>query len=214
MSNGIFLTFEGIDGCGKSTQVLRIAKILAERGVAYRQSREPGGTIISEKIRSILIDPDHSEMHNSCEVLLYLAARAQHVQEVIQPALAAGEVVLCDRFELATFAYQGYGRHGDLNALMALNRFATGGVKPHHTFVFDIDADTAHARLVSRQKNADRLEGLGREFFVKVRAGYKTMATEDATRCTVINGAQDPDVITRQVMERIDALWLPSAASL
>jgi dTMP kinase len=134
---GYFFTFEGIDGCGKSTQLSRVAECLRANGLDVLVTREPGGSQISERIREILIASDNVGMYRETELLLYLAARAQHVREVIKPAIDRGEIVLCDRFEQATFAYQGYGRGLDLSFLRGVNGFATGGVSPDITFIFD-----------------------------------------------------------------------------
>ena len=147
MRKGIFITFEGIDGCGKSTQLELAARRLKEEAFPVLVTREPGGTAIAEKIREILISPQNSEMVNECELLLYLAARAQHVREKIIPALEQVFIVLCDRFQEATFAYQGFGRNIPLDLLKKINNFATGGLNPHLTFIFDISVELSCARI-------------------------------------------------------------------
>jgi dTMP kinase len=200
---GLFVTFEGIDGCGKSTQVEAARRGLAGKGIACAVTREPGGAPISEKVRGILLSPDNGEMCNACEVLLYLAARAQHVHEKIVPALAKGGVVLCDRFMDATFAYQSYGRGIPLDRLFALNDFATGGVAPALTFVFDIDVETAFSRLKKTNKMPDRLERSGKEFYEKVRGGYRALASRYPQRIVVLNGTAPVEELSRAVIENI-----------
>jgi dTMP kinase len=169
-------------------------------------TREPGGTAIAEKVRSILLAPEHREMLDRCEVLLYLACRAQHVGERIAPALAGGAIVLCDRFALATYAYQGFGRGIDLPNLVALNDFATGGVVPDRTFIFDISVDTASARLRESGKAPDRLEGNGRAFHERVRQGYLTLAARDPGRVVVIDGEREAGRIGEEVWARVREL--------
>ncbi|MBN1757269.1 MAG: dTMP kinase [Chitinispirillaceae bacterium] len=199
MKKGCFVTFEGIDGCGKSTQ----AKLFAERcGAAGYQvvaTREPGGTAIAEKIRSLLIDPAHSEMGSECELLLYLAARAQHLREKIEPAVADGAVVICDRFQDATFAYQGFGRGLPLELLQSLNAFATGGNNPDLTFIIDVPVETAFARMSAMKKKQDRLEAGGETFFRRIREGYLSLAMASPDRIQVIDGTASVEVIAEQV---------------
>ena len=201
--SGLFVTFEGIDGCGKSTQVALARKALAAQGIACRVTREPGGAAISEKIRSILLSVDNREMCNACEVLLYLAARAQHVHEMIAPRLSAGDVVLCDRFMDATFAYQGAGRGVSMDLLLSMNSFATAGVVPHLTFVFDLDVERAMARLKKTGKPADRLEGSDREFHEAVRRGYLALASKNPGRIHVLKGDAPADELSRIVIDAI-----------
>jgi dTMP kinase len=200
---GLFVTFEGIDGCGKSTQVDAARRSLEEKGIACMVTREPGGAPISEKVRAILLSPDNGEMCDSCEVLLYLAARAQHVHDKIAPALARGVVVLCDRFMDATFAYQSYGRGIPLERLLSMNDFATGGVAPSLSFVFDVDVETAFGRLKKAEKMPDRLERSGREFYEKVREGYRALAALYPQRIVVLSGAAPVEELSRAVLETI-----------
>jgi dTMP kinase len=201
--NGLFVTFEGIDGCGKSTQVVRAQRVLAEKDIPCIVTREPGGTPVAERIRDILLSPDHGAVSDTCEVLLYFAARAQHVRETIAPALDKGIVVLCDRFMEATFAYQGYGRGIPLKTLARMNDFATGSVVPSLTFVFDIDVATAFSRLEKTGKRPDRLEGSGREFYEKVQKGYLTLAAADKKRIIVLDGTKTVEELSEVVCENI-----------
>ncbi|MBD3421180.1 MAG: dTMP kinase [Chitinivibrionales bacterium] len=203
---GLFLTFEGVDGCGKSTQVARAVESLQRRGVACMATREPGGTRIAEKIRSLLLSPDNDAMVDRCEVLLYLAARAQHVEEKILPALADGVVVVCDRFQEATFAYQGWGRGMNLQAVQQCNSFATAGITPDHTFVFDINIDIAHTRLHNMDKSPDRLEGNSRSFFKRVRQGYQDLVRSNPQRMTLLDGGRPIDELSLNIISKLDFL--------
>jgi dTMP kinase len=205
-TKGLFVTFEGIDGCGKSTQVEEARKGLERKGITCLVTREPGGTEISESIRKILLSPDNKEMCDPCEVLLYLAARAQHCCEKIAPALKRGEVVLCDRFQVATFAYQGYGRGFPLDTLERINEFATDGVTPSLSFVFDIDVDTSIARLKKSNKLPDRLESSSRDFYEKVRKGYLELASHAVDRIIVLSGTDPVEKLAKIVMEKITSL--------
>jgi|WetSurMetagenome_2_1015567.scaffolds.fasta_scaffold02431_2 dTMP kinase len=189
---GLLVTFEGIDGCGKSTQVELARRMLSQKGIACLVTREPGGTPTAERIRDILLSPDNA-VSDECEVLLYFAARAQHVREKIVPALDKGVTVLCDRFALATFAYQGYGRGIPMRVLKNMNRFATGGVEPALTFVFDIGVDAAFLRLKKTGKRPDRLEASGRKFYKKVRKGYRELARKNPGRIILLNGGTGID---------------------
>jgi dTMP kinase len=201
--SGLFVTFEGIDGCGKSTQVDAARRGLEKKGIACMVTREPGGAPISEKVRAILLSPDNGEMCNTCEVLLYLAARAQHVHEKIAPALTQGAVVLCDRFMDATFAYQSFGRGIQLDLLFSMNDFATAGVVPALTFIFDIDVETAFGRLAKAKKMPDRLEQSGREFFEKVRQGYLALASRFPRRIVVLSGTAPVEELSIAVLNSI-----------
>jgi dTMP kinase len=203
MNQGSFFAFEGIDGCGKSTQVSLLKEKLNGVGYSVDVTREPGGTVISERIREILIDPQYSEMNDECEILLYLAARAQHVHQRIIPALESGKIVLCDRFQLATFAYQGYGRGFPLERLIELNAFATGTNAPDVTFVFDISVEEAFSRMKKMNKLKDRLESAGDEFFHRIRNGYLELGRRDPARVAIINAQRSIEEIHQELMERI-----------
>ncbi|MGE5671391.1 MAG: dTMP kinase, partial [Fibrobacterota bacterium] len=184
---GKFITFEGIDGCGKSTQLALASKILTEKGYDVVVTREPGGTSISEKIREILLSPSNSEMVNECEILLYCAARAQHVREKIIPAVKSGKIVLCDRFQEATFGYQGYGRGIALDLLKKVNSYATGGLNPDLTFIFDLSVEMSVSRMAKINKAKDRLEQNSAEFFQRIRDGFLNLARSSPERIKLIN---------------------------
>jgi dTMP kinase len=203
MRKGIFITFEGIDGCGKSTQLELAARRLKEEAFPVLVTREPGGTAIAEKIREILISPQNSEMVNECELLLYLAARAQHVREKIIPALEQGFIVLCDRFQEATFAYQGFGRNIPLDLLKKINNFATGGLNPHLTFIFDISVELSCARIQKMNKTKDRLELGSRDFYQRISEGYRFLAKTEPERILLLDGSQLLETISEQVYCRI-----------
>ena len=196
---GVFITFEGGDGSGKSTQLKLLARRLEAAGIPVRTLREPGGTSVGEAVRAILLNPDHSGLDDTAEILLYEAARAQLVAEVIEPALEAGEVVLCDRFFDSTTAYQGYARGIDLSEVAALNRAATGNLKPDRTLLLDIDPQAGLKRATS--DGADRLEGEDLGFHDAVRTGFLTIAAEDPQRVRVV----DADGTIEEVAERVDA---------
>lgn len=196
---GCFITFEGVDGCGKSTQARLLADRLVGEGHQVILTREPGGTPLGEKIRTLLLDPHNGEMVSECEVLLYLAARAQHVHEKIMQHLSSGAIVICDRFQEATFAYQGYGRGVDREMLGAMNLFASGGLAPDLTFIFDIPIETAFKRLESMNRAKDRLESEGKCFFERIRQGYCTLSAEAPERIVMLDGTLSPDLIAKKV---------------
>jgi dTMP kinase len=203
MRKGIFVTFEGIDGCGKTTQLERAKETLEKKGVPCLVTREPGGTLIGEKIRDIILSPEHDGMCGSCEALLYLAARAQHVNEIILPALREGAVVLCDRFSDATFAYQGNGRKLPVSVLEKMNGFATTGAQPSLTFLFDISVAISRRRLALSGKTVDRLEGSGAGFYEDVRSGYLSLAKRFPRRIIVLSGERPIEELSEIVCSRI-----------
>ncbi|HEX7928680.1 MAG TPA: dTMP kinase, partial [bacterium] len=179
---GQFITFEGIDGCGKTVQVNLLAKRLAAQGVPLLQTREPGGTTIGQGLRRVLLDPAHTVMTPQCEVLLYLADRMQHLAEVMRPALVRGELVLCDRFHDATLAYQKYGRGLDFKPLEALIAREIQPM-PHLTFWLDLDVPTARQRVLARLKAnqtqagaESRIDEDAPDFHERVREGYQDLA--------------------------------------
>jgi dTMP kinase len=195
--HGLFITFEGGEGSGKSTQLKLVAKRLENAGVPARVLREPGGTLVGEAIRSLLLDPEHTGLDARAELLLYEAARAQLVAEVIEPALEAGEVVFCDRFFDSTTAYQGYARGLPLDEVHVLNASATGGVTPDRTLVFDIDPELGVERATSQ--GADRLEGEDRTFHEAVREGFLAIAADEPGRVRVIDASGTVDEVAARV---------------
>lgn len=199
MQQGLFITFEGADGCGKTTQIKLIDEYLRNKGYKTLLTREPGAKGLGEKIREILLNYD-GEVSSRCESFLFLADRAQHVDCIIKPALKDGVIVLCDRHTDSTVAYQGYGRGLDIEEIKKLNNLATGGLKPDLTIVFDVDIETSQSRV---GKNKDRMESAGIEFFKKVREGFLEIAKEEPQRVKVIDSSDTIENIHKKVVELI-----------
>ena len=185
-SRGLFITVEGIDGCGKSTQARLIAAALEAAGHDVLRLREPGGVKISEQIRAILLDPANAEMGDVCELLLYEAARAQLVHQVVRPALAAGKTVVCDRFYDSTTAYQAFADGLDRNMVSQANELAVDGCRPDLTLVFDLPVEDALRRRSGREAE-DRLELKGLEFQERVAAGFRAVAVDEPDRVKLID---------------------------
>lgn len=185
-SRGLFITVEGIDGCGKSTQATLIAAALEAAGHDVLRLREPGGVKISEQIRAILLDPANAEMGDVCELLLYEAARAQLVHQVIRPALAAGKTVVCDRFYDSTTAYQAFADGLDRNMVSQANELAVDGCRPDLTLVFDLPVEDALRRRSDRAAE-DRLELKGLEFQARVAAGFRAVAADEPDRVKLVD---------------------------
>lgn len=200
MNKGLFITFEGADGCGKTTQLMLMAKYLKEHGTDVLVTREPGAKGLGEKLREILLNYD-GEVSSQAEAFLFLADRAQHMDVIIKPAVAAGKIVLCDRHTDSTVAYQGYGRGIDISRINMLNDIATGGRKPDLTIVFDVDVETSLARV---GKEKDRMENAGMEFFNRVRNGYLQIAKQEPERVKVIDATQSIEAIHLQVIKLIN----------
>ena len=203
---GLFITFEGTDGAGKTTQIERLTADLRQAGYDVCLTREPGGTPISEQIRDMLLNPDHSEMAATTELLLYAASRAQHVSEVIKPALEAGKVVISSRFADATVVYQGYGRGLDLERISRLNRIATDGVTPDVTFVLDLPVEIGLQRVQNSRGGLDRLEREKIEFHRRLREGYQTIARQEPQRLKIIDAQVSPEQVYTQIQEAIQPL--------
>jgi len=199
---GLFITFEGIDGCGKTTQIEMLSDDLKKDGIPFVLIREPGGTSIGEKIRTILLDKANSGMDERTELLLYEAARAQIVRERIIPELRSGKVVICDRFYDSTIAYQGYARGLDLSEIDFLNNWSAAGIKPDITFLLDLDEETAYRRRHGRSDEEDRLEAEGLSFMKKVREGYLSRSKED-TRFQVLDALKTPEEIYQQIRKTV-----------
>jgi dTMP kinase len=195
----LFITFEGPEGSGKTTQARRLAQRLAGCGSNVLALREPGGTSIGEQIRDVLHSLDNREMQSRTEILLYCAARAQLVGQVIRPHLKAGGVVLCDRYADSTLAYQGYGRGLDLAMLRMILDFATSGLKPDLTLYLDIDVEAGLRRKKVGGEEWNRMDDLEVDFYRRVRAGYLEMLAQEPARWAVIDAAQDAETIADEV---------------
>jgi dTMP kinase len=203
----MFITLEGPEGAGKTTQLRALADFLRGCGYDVVTTREPGGTAIGDQIRHVLHDTANVAMSPTAEVLLYAASRAQLVAEVIQPALAAGRVVLCDRYADSTMAYQGYGRGLDRDALAALTAVATGGLRPDLTLLLDLDVARGLARRRDEGEEMNRLDLETIEFHRRVRAGYLALAAAEPARWQLIDADRPPaaiqDTLRRLVLERL-----------
>jgi len=202
MKKGLFITFEGADGCGKTTQLELLAEYLKDNGKEVLTTREPGAIGLGEKIREILLNYDGA-VSDRCESFLFLADRAQHIDMIVNPAVAEGKIVLCDRHIDSSVAYQGFGRQLDIERIDRLNMLATNGKRPDLTFVFDIDITTSMQRV---GKEKDRMESAGMEFFNRVRQGYLEIAKQEPQRVKVLDASKSIDEIHREVIAIINDL--------
>jgi len=202
LTKGYFITFEGVDGCGKTTQLALVEKYLKEQGYEVVTTREPGGQKLGLQLREILLHYD-GEVSSTCELFLYLADRAQHIDTIVRPALEKGFIVLCDRHTDSTLAYQGYARGLDLKQLKSLNNLATSGLKPDLTLLYDVSAEVAQTRI---GKQKDRLESESMEFHNKVRSGYSKLAQQDSKRIKVINADLDIESVCEKTLEWVKML--------
>jgi dTMP kinase len=205
---GVFITFEGMDGSGKSTQMSRLARRLAQEGRAVVETAEPGGTPIGSQIRRILLDSANRELSPSTELLLYFANRAQNVDEVILPALGEGKVVLSDRFTDSSLAYQGCGRGLGAETVLALDRIACRGLKPDLTLLIDIDPATSQARAEARnlrRNRTDRMEEQDAVFYNKVRDAYAALAAAEPERIRIIDGRAGVESVEADVWKILSA---------
>lgn len=203
MNKGLFITVEGTDGSGKTTQMQRMEKYLMDMGREVIMVREPGGTDISEKIRPIILDPASTEMSSTTEMLLYAASRAQLVNEVIKPALEAGKIIICDRFVDSTYSYQGYGRGIEMNILETVNNIAIAGTMPDLTLFFDISPKVALERRMAASA-ADRIENEGQGFQQRVYEGYLKLAEKYPQRIRRIDGNRSVEKVWDEVRALID----------
>lgn len=206
-NKGIFISVEGGDGSGKSTQLANIKDYLEARGVDALFIREPGGTSIGEKIRDILLDPANAEMCAMTEAMLYAASRAQIVSEVIKPALSEGKVVVCDRFVDSSIAYQAYGRQMG-NAIWDINKYAVDGSMPDYTFFLDINPHIASSRIDSRGEGKDRMELQEDSFRMRVYNGYLALMDGEANRDRIIriDACKDIESVKSEIIEKLDVI--------
>jgi dTMP kinase len=203
---GRFITFEGVEGVGKSTQIARAAALLRARGIEPVVTREPGGTRLAEKLRALVLEPALSPVSATAELLVMFAARASHVAEVIGPALTAGQCVLCDRFTDATEAYQGGGRGIDAAWIRQLAAIAHPGLTPDLTLVFDAPARVAHARIAGRGAGQDRIESEDSAFFERVRGAYLAIAAREPVRVRILDATRPEGEVAADVARLLDAL--------
>ena len=202
MKKGLFITLEGADGCGKTTQLNLLKEYLTSRGYEIVVTREPGGKGLGEKLREILLNYD-GEVSDRCEAFLYLADRAQNIDTIIKPAINSGKIVLCDRHTDSSVAYQGYGREQNIENINMLNELAVNGVHPDLTIVFDIDTETSMARVGAEK---DRLESAGIEFHKRVRHGYLEIAKKNPQRIKVVEASQTIEDVQRDVIKIIEGV--------
>jgi dTMP kinase len=201
----MFITFEGPDGSGKTTQIRKLIAVLQEKGLDIVHTREPGGTDIGDQIRSVIMNMKNKSMHPRAEILLFCASRAQLVEELIRPSLAEGKLVLCDRYADSTMAYQGYGHGLDRVVLSQLLNFATGGLKPDLTLLFDISAEAGLRRRLTNHDEWNRMDDYALQFHERVRSGYLSMAAAEPERWAVINADRSPDAVHEDVLSVISA---------
>lgn len=208
--SGYFITFEGSEGCGKTTQIEALAKALEAQGKTVLITREPGGTLIGEKIRNLLQDPGHeNEISDMAELLLFSASRAELIASRIQPALKRGEIVICDRFYDSTYVYQGLGRAIDMDIVEQLNQITVGTLKPDLTILLDLDAKVGIERAKSRQSGElDRIENESLAFFEAVRNGYLELAKKEPERFKTIDGLLTVDAIKAIIWDTVETKFL------
>lgn len=196
----MFITIEGPDGGGKTTQMNLLVPALEKLGFDVVRTREPGGTPIGDQIRSVIMDMKNKSMHPRAEILLFCASRAQLVEELIRPSLAAGKIVLCDRYADSTMAYQGYGHGLDRGLLKTLLDFATGGLKPDLTILLDISAEAGLRRRITNHDEWNRMDDYALQFHERVRNGYLKMAAEEPERFVIINADRPKEEIHEEII--------------
>lgn len=198
MQQGLFITLEGVEGAGKSTLMAYVAEIFLEKGKQVVQTREPGGTKTGEQIRSILLDSDNAGVTDDTELLLMFAARMQHIDEVIKPALSSGQIVICDRFTDASYAYQGAGRGLKSSRIQILENWVQQGLEPDLTLLFDLDVETG-LRRASKRSKADRFEQEEISFFERVRTCYLNRAKSEPERFRIVDASQSFENVKQQI---------------
>ena len=202
MSKGFLVSLEGPEGAGKTSVLEALIPILEDRGVKVLTTREPGGVLIGEKIREVILDPSHTEMDPKTELLLYIASRRQHLVEKVLPALAAGKLVIMDRFIDSSVAYQGFGRGLDIDAIDWLNEFATDGLKPDLTLYFDIDVEEGLARIAANSnREVNRLDMEGLDLHRKVRQGYLSLIEREGNRIEKIDASLPLDQVIENTQQ-------------
>lgn len=208
-TRGLFIVFEGGDGAGKTTQVAMAQQWLESRGATVRTTREPGGTQISEELRSLVLEHGHGEIDARTEALIYSAARAAHVQQVIRPSLEAGTHIICDRFVDSSLAYQGMGRELGFAAVASINDFAAGGLKPDVTIILDISAEHGRARRIAASggvEDSDRLEAEPDDFHERIRNAFLELAAQDPQRYLVLDATASVEQLHQSIVEHLAGL--------
>ena len=204
MSKGFLISLEGPEGAGKTSVLEALIPVLEDRGVEVLTTREPGGVLIGEKIREVILDPSHTEMDPKTELLLYIASRRQHLVEKVLPALAAGKLVIMDRFIDSSVAYQGFGRGLDIDAIDWLNEFATDGLKPDLTLYFDIEVEEGLARIASNSnREVNRLDMEGLDLHRKVRQGYLSLLEKETDRIVKIDASLPLDQVIENTQQQL-----------
>ena len=198
-----FISFEGIDGSGKTTQINKLSRWFEEKAIPHTVLREPGGAFLCERIRDLLLDKN-IEINSRSETLLFMAARAQLIEEIIKPDLSNDKFIICDRFIDSTLAYQGYGRKLDLNVINNMNKFSTDNITPDITFLMDVDLETSIKRRMGN--DIDRMELAGDEFLSQVRDGYYKICQNNSNRCHIINATKKEDIIFNEIKNLISEL--------
>ena len=201
MKKSFFITLDGIEGVGKTTQIKLLENYLKSKNKEYISTREPGGFALAESIRALLLSKD---MCSITELLLYEAARSEHINRVVKPALDDGKTVICDRFIDSTLAYQGYGRGINLSVIDELNKIASHGIEPDLTIILDLTVEQAFARMQKRNQEPDRIEKSGKEFFVKAREGFLNIAKTQSNRVKIVNADQPEELIHAEIIKLIE----------
>jgi dTMP kinase len=202
-SKGLFITFEGPEGAGKTTQIKHLAVLLKKYGIPFLITREPGGSRLSTHLRRWILNKLEYSLTNETELFLFLADRSQHVQEVVKPALDKGLVVLCDRYTDSTLAYQGGGRGFDMELLETMNRLASGGLRPDITLLLDLPVEKGLKRVMARNKHKDRMEREGLDFHRRVREVFLNIARKEKKRVLVLDASQSEEVVYEQMLENL-----------
>ena len=203
MKKGLFITFEGIEGCGKTTQMNLLADHLKKEGVSVLKTREPGGTKIGEEIRELLLNPDNKKMAKETEMLLYGASRAQHIKELIEPALKSGKIVLCDRYADSTLAYQGFGRSIGIALIKKACPLSLGSIQPDLTILLDLDVKAGLKRIKNRAHGNDRIEKEKIAFHNRVRKGYLKLAKASRGRIKIVKADKEIVAIQKEIRDII-----------
>ena len=208
MRQALFIVFEGIDGSGTTTQCRLLSKYTEyELGYSVVQTREPGGAFLAERIRRLVLDPQVGGINPIAELFLYAASRAQHIQELIGPALGSGTPVICDRFAASSLAYQGHGRRLELKLVEQVNRLATGDLSPDFTIYLDLPVEIAQLRIKGRGGNLDRLEQVSADFLERVRQGYRALASERPEDSILLDATGTQEELEKEIRAELHARW-------